>query len=150
MYRTILFFSLIITVVGSVSCGDTTTSNNSLKNEISHDGTDDLTLKLNNGEHWEANSETTLGIKNMIVKVDAFQHSDSAENYHELKSTLEAEFTSIFKQCTMEGPAHDQLHNYLFPLKRLFKQLKSADSDERNKAVSELKEYLRVYSEYFE
>lgn len=117
---------------------------------VSHEGTSDLTLRLDDGKRWKTNPETTAGIENMKVIVENFSQTDSAEAYRQLKSDLESEFTSIFQQCTMTGPGHDQLHNYLFPLKRLFNRLKSEDSEERHMAVSEMMEYLNEYSTYFE
>ncbi|MDP6908729.1 MAG: hypothetical protein QF371_04445, partial [Flavobacteriales bacterium] len=103
----------------------------------------------NNGEPWEANPETTEGISNMSVLVNEFTQSDSLEAYQSLKSELEAEFKVIFKKCSMTGEAHEQLHNYLFPLKRYFNRLASEDVDECKKAHEELKQHLATYSKFF-
>ena len=149
MNKTFTLLALAILLFGASSCKNTTT-NQQNEAKVSHDGTDDLTLKLNSGKRWEANASTTEGIQKMVLMVDSFQETDSATAYLQLKTDLENVFTSIFKQCTMTGPAHDQLHNYLFPLKRLFNRLKSEDTVERSKAVLELKEYLKEYSIYFE
>lgn len=137
---------LLFTVV---SCSNSADYENKPE-KVSLEGTNDLTLKLNDGKRWEANAATTEGIKKMMVIVDESSESDSLKTYIQLKTDLEDEFASIFKQCTMTGPAHDQLHNYLFPLKRLFNRLKSEDTEDRIKAISELNQYLKVYSEYFD
>lgn len=145
LFKTIGIGILIMT---AVSCTNSVDYENKSE-EVSHEGTNDLTLKLNDGERWKANAATTEGINKMMVIVDEFSEADSVDAYLQLKTDLEAEFASIFKQCTMTGPAHDQLHNYLFPLKRLFNRLKSEDSAERIKAVAELKDYLQEYFVYF-
>lgn len=149
MNKPITFLAVVTLLIGASSCNDAPTAQQN-QEQVSHDGTDNLTLQLNDGKRWKANTATTEGINNLTLLVDKFAESDSAATYIQLKTELEAEFTSIFKQCTMTGPAHDQLHNYLFPLKRLFNRLKSLDSEERLTAVKDLKVYLKEYAVYFE
>ena len=72
-------------------------------------------VRIENGEKWIANPETTEGISNMQNLVSTFKPGEhSLENRQELKNKLDDEFKNIFKQCTMKGEAHNQLHNYLF------------------------------------
>lgn len=140
----LLFLLIPLFIIGFSSC----------KNDSEHQQTiqqeDDLSVKLNNGERWDADSTTTAGIQNMTVIVEDFIQTDSDEAYLTLNADLEGEFASIFRQCTMTGPGHDQLHNYLLPLKRYFNRLKSENNDERQKAVEDLKVYLADYKSYFE
>jgi hypothetical protein len=98
-------------------------------------------VQLDNGKKWVANPETTTGIKNMqeILSGAAGQDKD-------LKAGLENEFQLIFKNCTMKGEAHNQLHNYLLPLKDKLKDL-GAGSPEK---LIEIKEYLDTYFDYFQ
>lgn len=110
--------------------------------EHEHSSEDKNKLKLNGNEKWQANPETTEGINNMIALIDNFNANDQ-QNFAELESNLHTEFKLIFERCTMTGEAHDQLHNYLIPLKS---QLEN--SSEQN--VSEIRSYLNTYFDYFQ
>jgi hypothetical protein len=75
-------------------------------------------ILLNNGKKWTANMETTEGIKNMNAFLNEFPANPKLEDYHSLKSNMEIEFNVILQKCTMTGEAHNQLHNYLLPMKK--------------------------------
>ncbi len=106
-------------------------------------------VSLNNGETWIANRETTDGINKMIQLMDTFSETDNADAYKSLSDTLDSEFNLIFKRCTMKGEAHNQLHNYLFPMKAKFKSLASGDLSESKTAFDDLKAHLAEYNTYF-
>ncbi|MDD3720947.1 MAG: hypothetical protein PHW92_00470 [Lutibacter sp.] len=106
-------------------------------------------LELNDGNLWMANIETTDGIQEMTHLIANFTDRENMEAYPELKSKLEAEFGTIISECTMTGEAHDQLHNYLLPMKPLFKDLAAEDLATRKSAVEKLTIYLSEYSAYF-
>jgi len=106
-------------------------------------------LSLNDGKPWLANQETTEGINNMIQFMDSFSEKDSVEAYNTLADSLESEFTMIFKKCTMKGESHNQLHNYLLPMKAEFKKLSSTNLSESKSAFANLNKHLTVYKEYF-
>ena len=69
-------------------------------------------VTLNNGIKWEANPETSTGVDNMIQLMNSFTQTDNNNSFIELESNLSNEFNLIFKNCTMKGEAHNQLHNY--------------------------------------
>jgi hypothetical protein len=115
--------------------------------EESHES--EAVLKLNNGDLWMANAETTEGVQKMSQLVANFSDTENMEAYRELKSTLEAEFGSIISKCTMTGEAHDQLHNYLLPMKPLFKDLAAEDLATRKSGLEKLTKHLSEYSAYF-
>jgi len=108
------------------------------------------TVTLNNGSKWKANPETTAGIGNMIQLMNSFTQTDNSKSFIDLESKLSDEFDLIFKNCTMKGEAHNQLHNYLFPLKELFEGLKSNDLNSQKENFDKLNSYLTSYSNYFE
>lgn len=114
--------------------------------EVEHD-TDfqfpDVSLK--EGQLWEANAETTQGIKNMQKIIAEFPNESG--NSEELTSHLKAEFAMIFKKCTMTGEAHEQLHNYLIPLKTKINSLSEVVTNEK---TTDLKNYLEDYFNYFQ
>jgi hypothetical protein len=102
-------------------------------------------VQLDNGKRWQANPETTAGIANMQAILTNYEGRDGAEDRQAMRAELEAAFQDIFAQCTMKGEAHDQLHNYLFPMKDLFGQIESSDE-----AIEQLKAHLGAYEGYFE
>lgn len=106
-------------------------------------------LKLNNGDLWMANAETTEGIEKMKQLIANFNDTENMEAYAELKTKLEAEFGTIISKCTMTGEAHDQLHNYLLPMKPLFKDLAAEDLETRKAGLEKLNKHLSEYSAYF-
>jgi len=106
-------------------------------------------LQLNNGNLWMANAETTDGIQNMKQVITNFTDMENMEAYTELKTNLEAEFGTIISKCTMTGEAHDQLHNYLLPMRPLFKDLAAEDLATRKAGLEKLTKHLSEYSAYF-
>lgn len=100
-------------------------------------------VSLNNGQPWEANPETTSGIKALQALILASNQGESAAV---LKEKLNVEFTIIFKKCTMTGEAHDQLHNYLLPLKHKINAIEEAN---KKPMQQEIASYLEQYTLYF-
>ena len=78
-----------------------------------------------------------------------FKDTESVEAYSVLKTGLEENFTELFQKCTMKGEAHNQLHNYLFPILDLFEGLESSDLSICKNSFSELNIHLDEYSKYF-
>jgi len=108
----------------------------------------DEELRLNNGKKWMANSETTSGMLAMQKLISEFKETDNKE-YSKLKTQLEQEFSLVIEKCTMKGESHDQLHNYLYPLKTYFSAL-DKDKESAKEAFSKIESYIPVYFEYFE
>src|SRR5690606_18742252 len=73
-------------------------------------------VKLDNGEKWIANKETNEGLDNMLAMVKK-EGSKETSYYVMLRGSLDKEFNILLEKCTMTGESHDQLHNYLLPLK---------------------------------
>ncbi len=108
-------------------------------------------VQLDNGKRWVANSETTAGIADMqaiLLKYEG-QTADAA-NRKAMRAELETAFQNIFKQCTMKGPAHDQLHNYLLPMKALFEKIEGGNTTEAEAAIGQLKQHLSDYQTFFQ
>ena len=99
-------------------------------------------VQLNDGAKWQANAETTQGIANMVSLVTIAQQANSP-NIAQLQRQLQEEFTMIFQKCSMKGEAHNQLHNFLHPLKGHIDNVSF-------KNLNELAEYLDGYQRYFQ
>ena len=100
-------------------------------------------VTLNNGQRWKANPETTSGIATMVAILAAYDPATGDPTV--LKDALEAEFGLIFERCTMEGEAHNQLHNYLLPIHH---QLRDFAATEAQRTA--LGAHLATYGNYFE
>ncbi|MEO8732801.1 MAG: hypothetical protein ABI373_00585, partial [Flavobacteriales bacterium] len=100
-------------------------------------------VQLNNGQPWAANTETTDGVNSMLALLKGY---DPASADTLLKSELVAEFNGIFAKCTMNGVAHEQLHNYLTPVHGMLDKLSAKPTAAD---LSELREYLGTYGNYF-
>jgi hypothetical protein len=102
-------------------------------------------VNLDNGEKWMANVETSEGIDKMLALVKK-EESKGTPDYVLLKESLDKEFNILLEKCTMTGESHDQLHNYLLPLKAKFVKL---DSSSTKETTEDLKSYLMNYYNYF-
>lgn len=133
------YFCVLVMFSVLFSCQPTENHHSHGKKEKHLENTNKVVL--NNGKKWIADSTTTLGINNLtqITKMN-----DSSLN---MKDTLEAEFKLIFKRCTMKGPGHDQLHNYLLPLNKKIQNLNQPPSEQE---LNDLQQYLVQYYNYFE
>lgn len=106
-------------------------------------------VALNQGQKWPANPETTQGIIDMQGRLTGFTATPTPEDYHALMKILESDFKLIFQRCTMTGEAHNQLHNYLLPLKQMIEDLDSSNPEECRNTLKQITQHLSAYSSYF-
>ncbi len=152
--RTINAILFVAALMFAISCGQHSENKNdndkasTVADEEQHHATD-IGVSLDNGKPWIANPETTSGIKNMIKLTKSFTDKESLEAFAILNKNLIEEFNEIFKQCTMTGEAHNQLHNYLHPLKGIIDDIGSSDIEKCRKSFDKLQKHLAEYSKYF-
>lgn len=156
MLKTSTLLSFLLIVFVAVGCGDSkksekTSDSDTLtaSKEPSGDG-GEMALSLDNGKKWQANPETTQGIKNMRALVSDYSSRDDLDTPKELQDSLAAQMKLIFQRCTMEGEAHNQLHHYLLPLQEKMGQIIQEDIEASEKAMDDLYAYLQEYDTYFE
>jgi len=110
-------------------------------------------LQLNNGAKWEANPETTAGVEKMQAQIAAFEEMNLPEdvaNFKQLSNGLNTTMQGIFDQCTMKGASHDELHDFLVPIKGNITTLGGDDLEAASKAFSDLQRQLSQFENYFE
>ena len=105
-------------------------------------------VELNNGERWEANIETTEGIADMHAHL--VQYHEGSMDAPALHGHLLNEFNTIFAKCTMTGEAHDQLHNYLIPLKAQLQELENCRGEACDEIAGNIEKHLEEYDTYFQ
>ena len=104
------------------------------------------TVQLDNGKKWKANPETITGIRNMRRLTDAGIAGTLQQQ--PLVDSLQQELKTIFDKCTMKGEAHEQLHQYLVPLKNRLDILKTGAK--REETLLDIRAYLETFDNYFE
>ncbi|MDQ7918287.1 hypothetical protein RBU60_11930 [Mesonia sp. MT50] len=107
-------------------------------------------IKLDEGDKWDANLETTEGVDKMLSLVKSSQ-TESVKEYHSLAADLNETKNFVVKKCTMKGPSHDNLHVFLHPLIEKINALgKISSTDEGAKIKESIKENLEGYYTYFQ
>ncbi len=103
-------------------------------------------VQLDNGKKWKANAETITGINIMssLVQNGIARKIEAVKLY----DSLQVEFKTIFDKCTMTGESHNQLHNFLIPIKGQLEKLKAGSKDAET--LKEMQEYLLTFKNYFE
>lgn len=137
MKSLIFMFSLLLALVFVTACGG------------SHESSS-TPVTLDNGKRWIANPETTSGINNMRGQIGRFTGHEDVDAYAQLKVRLVDEYNLIFKNCTMKGEAHEQLHNYLVPMNKMFEGLASTDLNTCKESFKAINTHLDSYTTYFE
>ena len=104
-------------------------------------------LVLNEGAKWKVNEEMMpfiLESEQLVLKYNDDDYLALAEQLFELNNNL-------IKSCTMDGPAHDELHKWLHPHIALLKKLKaSEDQSQSTKVIHEINDSFVVFHAYFE
>jgi len=147
-----IFFVTFIALLScfQFSCGSSSADSKKETGSDSNETRREAGLTLNDGAKWKANAETTTGINNMIRYMSEFDVEDASNNYAQLYSQLNHEYTMIFQNCTMEGEAHNQLHFFLIPIKGMLVQLNSDVPQLQKENFAKLNDYLKSYADYFE
>lgn len=66
-------------------------------------------------------------------------------------ATIREELRAFVSQCTMEGPAHDQLHRWLVPfLQQAERYAQAGTVAEQEATLRGMRRALEVFHEYFE
>jgi len=108
-------------------------------------------LRLNNGSKWIANPETITGINNMIAILGNPVEEERVILYVARGQQLMEEFKLLVANCTMTGEAHDQLHNYILPLKEKIELLSNCEDTTACDLTSlDILRFLNDFNNYFE
>lgn len=162
MKRTILTIAIISSLL--IGCNETKHKNENTElvetTEAAHEkyGNDMAAMdnswvneiNLDNGNKWDANKETTEGVHKMLSLVQTSEQK-TLEDYQSLAKDLNEAKNYLVKECTMEGPSHDNLHVLLHPLIEKIEALgKVSTVNEGSVVTASIKENLNAYSKYFQ
>ncbi|MDX5348877.1 MAG: hypothetical protein LPJ89_01695 [Hymenobacteraceae bacterium] len=110
-------------------------------------------LNLNNGQKWRADEATTSSILNMQQAMETFimkADFSSAKAYQQLGQELRGELNNTYRNCTMTGSAHVELHKFLVPIEDDVKILLGEDAKAASNAQLRIEERLMMYQTFFD
>lgn len=108
-----------------------------------HDG-HATTPALSDGTRFEADPITHDGVLALHATVQTLRERGDVTPTD--VDDLRDAYLAIFRDCTMEGPAHDALHDVLVPLDDDLERLRGGDDG----ALADLDAHLAVYATRFE
>ncbi len=101
-------------------------------------------VALDAGRKWQMDEHT----RNSIARMKQLVAGDETDT---LGKSLAGEFLDLMKVCTMQGPAHDQLHVFLNELMPRILALPDDGNDKKFKAEKEkIQNLLQEFGQYFE
>jgi hypothetical protein len=90
-------------------------------------------IVLDNGKKWKVVPEMMIYIKKIEGDIIAFEKTKQVagiKNYSELATKVQKNIDLLTSKCTMEGPAHDELHKWLLPFMQDVEHLGEAKNKE--------------------
>ena len=112
----------------------------------------DIKLDPNN-QKWQADAATSASIESLQQLLEVFdscQNVGDIEAFQELGKTMNGQLNTLFRQCTMTGPTHDELHTFLAPIMKDVKVLEGNNIEASTSAQLRLKDRLALYQTFFE
>ena len=106
-------------------------------------------IEMDNGEKWQSDLPTNEGVKKLQHTINT-QTTSTLADYHQLADLLNEDKNYVIKNCTMQGPAHDNLHVWLHPLIEKIAALTQTESvEDASKLKSAIDENINAYYDYF-
>ena len=107
-------------------------------------------LSLDNGERWKADDHTRSVVEEMKSELLDFEGS-AERDYTALSDSLTNQLNALIAGCTMKGPAHDALHQWLGPVTENVKVLSATeDASTASTRVDALEESLNSFDTFFQ
>lgn len=104
---------------------------------------------MEHGAKWQADLTTNGGVK-QLQKTFYAQTTNSLDEYHQLAKLLNENKNYVVKNCTMQGPSHDNLHVWLHPLiEKIVALSKTETVEDASKIKHSIEENINAYADYF-
>lgn len=118
--------------------------------ENSLSATANASLYLNQGEAWEINEEMKPFLQKAEKILNTFKNNIEDTDYESLSLVLTEQNNLLIKSCTMDGEAHDVLHEWLVPHLEWTTALENAKSqEEAEKIIKELDYSFEDFHTFF-
>ncbi len=109
-----------------------------------------LDIPLDNGAKWQMDEHTRAAMAETRQTVSEAKLG-SIDDAHALGTTLQGQFEGLVQGCTMEGPAHDQLHTFIGVYVPALSELQTAeDLGSAQRHLARLDAVMGEYERYFE
>lgn len=144
--QTLQTMILVVLVSFFMSCSEHQEEH---KTTLNTESNFDDVLRDDNGNPWEVQFSTDSLVRVMQDKVSSFEDGSSLDEYAALKGDLNEDFSEIFNRCNMTGEAHNQLHNYLIPLRNEIRKINDTINDSNPSQIHEIRSYLSEFERYF-
>lgn len=150
--RVNLFFILLCIMMAA--CNSTANKDVDAQNEEhSHHVEESGKLTLNNGVRWKTDESTkrnVVAIRDLVVALED-ENMQTIEAFHAAADEIKAKTNVLIKECKMQGPDHDALHLWLYPLLDDIKALSIATEPETAKQLFDsILHRLYAFDTYFE
>lgn len=146
-YTALFLFALTVFEISTIAFAEEHTQQHVHETSIHH------SLKLNEGKPWLTDEHTAQVVNQMKNSLEQFLTEYKKPSLTELQAQgqkLKTQLDSLIQGCTMRGPAHDQLHQWLTKVIPEINHLQSANTKtEGVQTVAKLDALLTSYSTYF-
>lgn len=119
-----------------------------IENDKNNSEKDSVAVQLNSGAKWKVDEATRRNVTLLRQVVYDSAYSNSKNPL--LVPALQSRIDTLLQQCTMQGPAHEALHQWLQKVLHGVKELKEDEVNEYEKAFAALKKDIDLFNSYFE
>ncbi|MBI2274288.1 MAG: hypothetical protein HYU70_10870 [Bacteroidetes bacterium] len=105
-------------------------------------------LSLNDGVKWKADAKTLANIS-LLKSVLADALKQNPVNYDLAATALQKGLDKMVAECSMKGPDHDALHQWLLPLMKKVNELKKTSDDKAAAMLREIETHIYLFDQYF-
>lgn len=106
-----------------------------------------LNLALNNGQKWHMDKHTRTVLASMKRKADTVSAENATlDERQSLGAVLNKDLETLINGCTMEGDAHNALHEFLVPFMPAVQELEKTGDQH---ALTQTQDLLSAYTNFF-
>lgn len=107
-------------------------------------------LQLNHGRKWVVDTPILAHIRNLESAVQQLDQSPD-HDHARLAAEIQEQLGRLVTNCTMKGPAHDALHQWLMPFLALSTRYSQAeDLPSQQQTLRAIQQALVQFNQYFE
>lgn len=107
-------------------------------------------LALDGDAKWEMDAHTRTVFAKMAGRFEGTEVDDptiTPDSWKRTGTSLKEDIAELIAGCTMQGPAHDELHKFLVSYMPAVDELAASGA---SKSATRVHELLEVYPDYFE
>lgn len=145
------FITLIVTLAFALSaCQRSSRQEDSKSNNDTTENASTTAAESGKPTKWTMPEAMMLHMRQLEQDVRTLE-SAAEKDHTALAAKLDEHTTQLISSCTMDGKAHDALHDWLMPFLQLNKDYAAApDDDTKSAKFKEIQDSLAVFHERFE